>query len=298
MATKPTKVTLSPRPSRLNPDTFPALADSGLEYQATTLPDYTDAVADFVDEQADNALAAAVAAAAGSLDPAERETFAGYLVGIEATTPFDLEPVEIVEYPELTQVQVEDDTSTVFGAISGQRLAQGSRLFQISRTVISGSPSVIDITFDPNDFDEIIITLGNVEMSTDGNQIEAKTSSDSGSTFDAGATDYRWERVDLTGGILSASNSTGAPDLSLMLSNIGNDTDEDGVSGSIRVLHPGITKRTRVFSDLFYIRLDGAMCNAKLYGERQEAAIVNALRLELTGGTFASGVISVHGVRS
>ena len=126
MATKPTKVTLSPRPSRLNPETFPALADSGLEYQATTLPDYTDAVADFVDEQADDALAAAVAAAAGSLDLAERETFAGYLVGIGGTTPFPLEPVEIVEYPELTQVQVEDDTSTVFGPVSGERLAQAT----------------------------------------------------------------------------------------------------------------------------------------------------------------------------
>lgn len=124
MAIKPTKPTTPPKALRSEPATFPARAEGTVDFLFGDNLDYVDDSNTFVDDRADQALASAVAAAAGNLDAAQRETFAGYLVGVSEDAGNPLEAVEIVEKPDLTQAQVEDDTSTVMGAVSGQRLAQ------------------------------------------------------------------------------------------------------------------------------------------------------------------------------
>lgn len=57
---KPTKPTPPAQALRSEPSTFRTRAEAAITYQWTTFPDYIDAVADFVDEQADAALAAAL----------------------------------------------------------------------------------------------------------------------------------------------------------------------------------------------------------------------------------------------
>lgn len=57
---KPTKPTAPAQALRSEPATFRVRAEAAITYQWTTFPDYIDAVADFVDEQADAALAAAI----------------------------------------------------------------------------------------------------------------------------------------------------------------------------------------------------------------------------------------------
>jgi len=63
---KPVKPTAPAPALRSNPDTFSVNAEGTITYMFTTFPDYTDAVADFVDAQADAALAAALG---GDLPP-------------------------------------------------------------------------------------------------------------------------------------------------------------------------------------------------------------------------------------
>lgn len=114
---KPTKPTPPDRALRSNPSTFSANAEAWITYQWGTFPDYVDAVADFTDEQADAALAAALG---GDLPPLTGKALQFLRVNAGETA------AEFADVPtnDLTQVEAEDDTSTVFGQVSGQRLAQ------------------------------------------------------------------------------------------------------------------------------------------------------------------------------
>jgi hypothetical protein len=66
MAIKPTKPTSPPQALRSNPENFSANAEGWIAYQATTFPNYIDEIADFVDQMAEDALAAATG---GDLPP-------------------------------------------------------------------------------------------------------------------------------------------------------------------------------------------------------------------------------------
>lgn len=116
---KPTKPTPPDRALRSNPSTFSANAEAWITYQWSDFPDYVDSVADFTDEQADNALAAALG---GDLPPLTGKALQFLRVNAGETA------AEFADVPtnDLTQLEVEDDTSTVFGQVSGQRLAQAA----------------------------------------------------------------------------------------------------------------------------------------------------------------------------
>lgn len=57
---KPVKPTAPAQALRSNPESFSANAEGTIAYLFTTFPDYTDDIADFVDQRADQALAAAL----------------------------------------------------------------------------------------------------------------------------------------------------------------------------------------------------------------------------------------------
>lgn len=71
-----------------------------------------NAVAAYCNQQSSYALASAVAAAAGSLDLADRQVFAGQLVGIEDVPGYPLTGFDIQEIPAATQAQAEAGTAT------------------------------------------------------------------------------------------------------------------------------------------------------------------------------------------
>jgi len=66
-----------------------------------------------------------------------------YLSGVTSAIQDQID--NIPAPPELTQVQVEDDTSTVFGQVSGERLSQAVAAFQVVGGDIDGS-SLVDFS--------------------------------------------------------------------------------------------------------------------------------------------------------
>jgi len=84
-----------------------------------------------------------------------------YLDGVTSSIQTQID--NIPQPPELTQVQVEDDTSTVFGQVSGQRLAQASAKHSFSVTEftydfdVSGAVGTVAFTSDLSGFDYLEI---------------------------------------------------------------------------------------------------------------------------------------------
>lgn len=114
----PVKPTAPPQALRSSPDTFAARAEASIQYQFTVFPDWIEASALFVEEKSDQALASAVAAAAGSLSEAQRQLFAGAVVGIQPVSPYALQPVEIEEYDvsEFSETLLDDADAAAWRA--------------------------------------------------------------------------------------------------------------------------------------------------------------------------------------
>tara|TARA_R110000796_G_scaffold104486_1_gene214353 strand:+ start:450 stop:1991 length:1542 start_codon:yes stop_codon:yes gene_type:complete len=199
----------------------------------------------------------------------------------------------------LTQVQVEDDTDTTFGLVSGQRLSQAATAFSgvISKTVISTSVATVDLTgFDATKYTSYEIEFMNVVPVTDNVQLHLRTSGNGGSSFDSGASDYQWAY----GG--RRSNTTemyggGLAPYGLIAPEVGSAAGEDGVSGTIRISGPDLAKRTLLnykmanFNSSQYLdQFSGAIM-------RDAAASVNAVQLFFSAGNIESGTIVFRGIR-
>jgi len=135
---KPTKPTPPDRALRSNPSTFSANAEAWITYQWGTFPDYIDNTADFVDEQANAALAAALG---GDLPVITGQALKLLRVNAGETAAEFVDPATVVlaEAPELSQVQVENPASTVFGQVSGERLGQAAEAKIVDRFNLTGT---------------------------------------------------------------------------------------------------------------------------------------------------------------
>mgnify|MGYP003644369596 CR=1 FL=1 len=180
---------------------------------------------------------------------------------------------------------------------TAQAIDQRGAMALLSSTVISGTPTTIDFTFDPTLYDVIIFEFGNVITSTDSVSLQMRTSSNGGASFDAVASDYRMQRLLQLNGAVSGDTIT-ASVLAIGGQNAGTAAGEEGLSGTAKIMLPGLAKRTRVLSQVGLVSNLNTLATTTLFGERQSSADVDAVRFLLSSGTFASGTITMYGMKS
>ena len=160
----------------------------------------------------------------------------------------------------------------------------------ISNTPITAITN-IDVTgFAPTTYDNYEVFISNGQPATDQAILEMETSTDGGTTFDTGLSDYTWAGTFSTDTVVHTPE--GDPDdaeiqLTLITTNVGNGPNQN-VSVKLSVFVPETTEfttfiwaaRTRGATDvLSYI---GAA------GDRQSAADVDALRFHWSAGLWAA----------
>jgi len=149
--------------------------------------------------------------------------------------------------------------------------------------------SGIDSTYDVYE-----VHLLNVKPSTDSTYLYLRTSSNGGSVYDAGTTDYGNASQYFT---TSWSGSSGnAAQLPLSYS-IGNAANENGFSGTVRLLNPSAAKYGEFLWTGGYTNISSALTFVVGYGTRRSAAIVNALRFFFSSGNINSGTFKLYGLR-
>ena len=182
----------------------------------------------------------------------------------------------------------------------------------ISSTDIVDSDNAANYTFtsfDSSSFDAYLFVLINVVPEGDATNIEMFTSSDGGSTYDTGSSDYNWT---FNRGVAYNSDSgddgdSDADDNSIALTGnntgganvIGSAAGEHGVSGQIWLYNPASTQNTHGTYDLMYqANTPESVVNIAKGGfARMSAADVDAIRISfLDGNTIESGTINAYGV--
>jgi len=180
----------------------------------------------------------------------------------------------------------------------------------ISATTLSSDANYSFTGFNASTYDAYVFVLINVIPATDAVHIHMTTSSDGGSSYDSGASDYNWlmaRNKDMVsdggdGGDADADDAHIAliGDNSGAANVIGSDSDEHGVSGQIWLYDPASTKNTHGTYDLMYQSTtpENLVNIAKGGFARMSAADVDAIRIEFSSGNIESGQINAYGVKN
>ena len=174
----------------------------------------------------------------------------------------------------------------------------------LNEQTISGSPTSIDFdsfmdnTTYPGGY---LLELSEVQTSTDGRALLLRTSSNSGTSYDEGSSDYAYASGGATGGgndytegneSISAIRLTGTDTLGA------NATNERGWSGTVRLFRPGLSGFTAITWQGGYWNENNNFRAVVGTGYRLEANTVDGLRLLLNNSaTFSGGNIRIWGLK-
>jgi len=187
------------------------------------------------------------------------------------------------------------------GSISVAFTAPSGDFVHIASATASSS-SEITFTGLSSTYDTYVIEMQGVQPATDGVIMYMQTSTDNGSTYDSGATDYAWNSSGTNdGGTIDPEGSTGDTKIGLAgeqgSEELGNGTNET-LAGNITIYKPSDTTYTKVNFNLTY--LDVAADNNSLTGggARLSAADVDAVRLYMSSGNIATGNFRLYGYKA
>jgi hypothetical protein len=170
------------------------------------------------------------------------------------------------------------------GATTGEWADAGGGVTVISETVISTSVASVDLTgFVPADYTSYEIELINVVPVNDGVSPSLRTSSDGGSTYDSGASDYRY--TTLTGSAIILGQA------------LGSDAGEDGISGIVRISGPDLAKKTIMTYQVGGFITTGSLSGVSSYASRLSSADVNGVQFYFSSGNIESGTIVFRGIK-
>lgn len=139
------------------------------------------------------------------------------------------------------------------------------------------------------------IQFANVAPATDSAQLIIRTSTDNGSTYDSGASDYAWAGLQVnTAGTVSGTADTADNEIEIG-SQHGNAANED-CSGLVYLFNPGQSKYLTVHSHMMFTNTNGGNIYRQIYGKRLSAADVNAIQFRFSSGNIASGTFDLYGL--
>lgn len=167
----------------------------------------------------------------------------------------------------------------------------GGNWVLISTTTISGSPTAIDFTLS-GAYRQYRLEFDNVYQGADGVTIRLRTSTDGGSTFDAGASDYNYARGNTTGYAPTSATSS-----AVEIHPGGSSDADEGITGYVDLFDPHAATKYVIMAWRLYNAFwnGGAMQLIEGSGRRNAAADVDAVRVITASSTFEGGKIRLFG---
>jgi len=174
-------------------------------------------------------------------------------------------------------------------------------LVKISTATASASASV-SFTGLSSTYFMYMIRYSDVQPATDSTYFAMRTSTDNGSSYDSGASDYVWAMNYINqAGSENGENDTADSWIRIIGDNATNDmgtgTNEKG-SGVIYLYNPSASKYTFINSEAFFLNQDTENTNVYVAGFRASAADVDAIQLLMSSGNIASGEFVLYGVKN
>lgn len=179
-------------------------------------------------------------------------------------------------------------------APNGTGMVTGTAWEKISTATASASASVA-FTSLTSTYIAYKVIMTNVAPATDATVLMLRTSTDNGSTYDAGAANYSYQHVSIQGATGSdVGNDSTQIQLGLSVGNAANEL----IEGEVTILNPSAAVYTRV---LFHTSAHNAATLSTLnvgQGVRVSAADVDAIQFLFSSGNIATGTFTLYGIRA
>lgn len=155
----------------------------------------------------------------------------------------------------------------------------------------SSSASLTFTGFDSSKYDAYVFKLANVVPATNNAQLLLRTSTNGGSSYDSGASDYAWSYV------FFGTGTADQDDASIRVA-IAVGSNDDGVSGTLNVNGPHLAKKTIVEWNVGYFNSSSTLSRTTGSGARLSSADVDAVQFLMSSGNIESGTITMYGLRN
>ena len=176
----------------------------------------------------------------------------------------------------------------------------GGGLTFINSTDISDAATYNFTATSAASYDGYGLFLQNVTPATDDVQVFFRTSTDGGSSYDAGSSDYAWFTENWGVYQLDAADNQIelVGDAAGDHYKVGSAANEDGVSGWIWVCGPHLTKYTQIRWDLTITSASVSYpaVTEEGAGTRLSSADVDAFQILFSSGNIESGTITAYGL--
>lgn len=159
----------------------------------------------------------------------------------------------------------------------------------------AANSATLDFTeFDATKYSSYLFVLESIIPDTDGAAPYVRTSSNNGSSYDEGASDYSWGYMEPNTSIVVADSADSEVTLS---AGVGSDANEVGVFLSLTLYAPDRSQYTVVSWQGGWV--NGSNVALPLYGtgRRLSAADVDAIRFLFSSGNIESGTIRMYGLQ-
>ena len=160
----------------------------------------------------------------------------------------------------------------------------------LSTTTVTTTVSSIDLTFDESLYASVRFEMSHLALTSDG-VLELRTSSDDGSSYDGGSSDYSYAQLSTV-----ANVTDNTADHMRLTASHGASTNEDA-SGVYTLVDPSDgTKFTHVYGNSVMRSSSSLPVIGSMGGMRKENAVVNGVRFLPSSGSISGGTIRMIGV--
>lgn len=174
----------------------------------------------------------------------------------------------------------------------------GGGLIPLDEQTASASSSIDMTTGIDSTYGVYLVTMENVRPTTEANPFWMRTSTDGGSSFDSGASDYGYSRTQnesIAGFISSTDNSDSK--LPLVASTDPGNVGGESLSGNVWIYNPSnASYNTNVASSLVVNTRFGSFGHYTIHGCRKSTGDVDAVQFLFNGTTVATGTFRLYGI--
>ena len=172
----------------------------------------------------------------------------------------------------------------------------GGGLEFIATADASDTATISFTGFDSSKYDSYLFTFLNVVSAVNHESLLLYTSSDGGSNYDTGSSDYVSQYRGDSGGAGFAGFDATSANINVSVSQGTDSGEEGGVSGHMFMYSPHIALPTRVIGQSFFKYRDGNATLIQTSGQRNSSADVDAVQFKYNSGNIASGTITMYGM--
>lgn len=175
-------------------------------------------------------------------------------------------------------------TSASIKAYVDAQVVSAGGSYQYISTFTASATSIVPFTNLSSTYYRYKILFSQVAPSVDNAGIRIRTSTNNGSSYDSGASDY-----DYNGATASSY---------LALTSVGVGNAANGYTwGEITIVNPSAVVQAEIYSTIGYVSPSATMGVVTNAGRRNSVAAVNAVGFSFTSGTVLSGIFKLYGIK-